>query len=457
MKNVPALIVIIITVVVLMIIIGFVIANLAHRYAVNTAKEKVMQTKEKIPDETTEEFTVYEEYFALQVMASSNYNKIEHLKTKLENAGYKTEITKVKREGEILYRLRLFELFLEKEAIALGDKLKDTYTEIDSYWLEERKTEIAEKNKTQNTSPKEKTEAVESDEGTDKKYEIQFLASDNYSKINNIKNALQSRGYNAKIVTTKRDNVNFYRLRLDGFYSKRQAIALGTAIKTDSPLIENFWLDEKRTGEDIQEPEIEEPAKKVRITSNGDYEIQIMANQSRSVVAKRKRQLDNNDFPAKVTSTNKNGKTYYRLRLVDSYSRTNAKKVGEQLKSRFGFITGYWIAKKTQSNPPKTRSTKKVEQTKPEKEVLKTKTEVHPIEVESLNKNGKVNNEPMTCTEDNVVIRIGPGSYYAVDPIGKLMKGITVFVIERKSGWAKFTITEDDDSWSGWVNQKYLK
>ena len=63
----------------------------------------------------------------------------------------------------------------------------------------------------------------------------------------------------------------------------------------------------------------------------------------------------------------------------------------------------------------------------------------------------------MTCTTDDINIRIGPGTYYAVDPIGKLMKGVTVFVVDEKNDWIKFTITPNDESWSGWVDKKYLK
>ena len=63
----------------------------------------------------------------------------------------------------------------------------------------------------------------------------------------------------------------------------------------------------------------------------------------------------------------------------------------------------------------------------------------------------------MTCPTNHIKIRIGPGTYYAVDPSGKLMKGVTVFVVDEKNDWIKFTITPNDESWAGWVNKKYLK
>ena len=171
----------------------FVIANLVHKYAVDTAKEIALQDMlADTTDSDNEFFQPYEEFFALQILASSNYSKVEHLQNKLQKANYESEITKVKRDGEILYRLRLKELYRENDAIKLGEELKKDYPSISSYWLEERKTELAVLNE-QTIEPQEKKTS------NNKEYEIQFMATSDYAKVISIYDALQKRDMNLKL------------------------------------------------------------------------------------------------------------------------------------------------------------------------------------------------------------------------------------------------------------------
>jgi hypothetical protein len=190
-----------------------------------------------------------------------------------------------------------------------------------------------------------------------------------------------------------------------------------------------------------------------------------LANRDRSTVEKRKRDLEQRGYNAKITYTVKKGTTFYRLRLADQYSRTQAGKVGEDLKKNVGFVRSYWIVKKEKDQKvvdQKVVDRKVVDQKSVDRKVVTIKevdeSLTEPI-VTSMNPEyqPKAVKYVASCNTDNVNIRIGPGTYYAVDPIGKLMKGVTIFAVEEKNNWVRFTITPNDKSWSGWVKKDYLK
>ena len=130
MRNVLQLIVIIIAVVALIIIIGFVIGTVTHNMKSESEETIVKQPviKEEISEPLLPEF---EELFSLQIMASSKYDNIKHLQNKLQQGNYETEISKLMREGTIIYRLRLTGLYDEDDAIGLGEELKKKYASID--------------------------------------------------------------------------------------------------------------------------------------------------------------------------------------------------------------------------------------------------------------------------------------------------------------------------------------
>jgi len=54
---------------------------------------------------------------------------------------------------------------------------------------------------------------------------------------------------------------------------------------------------------------------------------------------------------------------------------------------------------------------------------------------------------------DEVTIYTGPGENYKVDDIGKIMKGLEIYVVEEKNGWVKFNLLPGDKSWAGWVEK----
>ena len=468
MRNVLQLIVIIIAVVAIIIIIGFVIGTVTHNMK-SKSEEKIVE-QPVIEEEITETLLPeFEELFSLQIIASSKYDNIKHLQDKLKQGNYETEISKLMREGTIIYRLRLTGLYNEDDAIGLGEELKKKYASIDGYWLEEQKIRMTstspmeEKIKTDEASKKEpaKPEYEQEIKITKKKIdfgkecEVQLLASSNYARIEQIKTDLDRKGYKTKILTfTKGKNI-IYRLRLRGLYSEAEGKRLGNEVVKLSPHVSSFWLDEIIEGKSVGQ--IGETVIKNSQTSaspsSGNYEIQILANTKRNFVEDKKSILEKAGYRAKIATTNKNGTTYYRLRLVDSYSRSEAIKMGNKLKKEVRFVSDYWIVPKSGVSAVAPRTTKL-------KATVKDESLTEPIEY-SMNPKYQSKNEKqqktMTCNSNDINIRIGPGTYYAIDPIGKLMKGVTVFVVDEKNDWIKFTITPDDESWSGWVDKKYLK
>lgn len=472
MKNIIQLVVIIIAVVALIIIIGFVIGTITHNMKIDKEQET---TEQKTPISIIEEeiseplLPEFEELFSLQIMASSNNKKIKLLQDKLKQENYETKISKLMRDGLIIYRLRLTGLYNEEDAIGLGEELKGKYASIEGYWLEEQET------RTTSTSPKEekmkpvevsqkeqvKPEIEKEIKETKKKIdfgkecEVQLLASGDYARIEQIKTDLARKGYKTKILTHTEGQSIIYRLRLRGLYSEAEGNRLGNEVIKLSPNVSSFWLDEIKDGKSVgQLGTTKTVSTKAKVAqSSGDYEIQILANSKRSFVEERKRILDKAGYRAKIVSTTKNGKTYYRLRLADSYSRSKAKSVGDKLKKDVRFVSECWIVPKSGASTPAPKKATKKEKVEDRTLSEPTQSSLNP----KYQPKYKKQQNTMTCVANDINIRIGPGTYYAVDPIGKLMKGVTVFVVDEKNDWIKFTITSDDDSWAGWVNKKYLK
>ena len=470
MRNVLQLIVIIIAVVALIIIIGFVIGTVTHNMKSESEEKKIEQPV--IKEETTDlSLPVFEELFSLQIMASSKYDNIKHLQDKLKQENYETEISKLMRDGTILYRLRLTGLYNEDDAIGLGEELKEKFRAIEGYWLEEQKTRTAstfakeEKIKPVVISKKESVKPEYEKEikitktkiEFGKECEVQLLASSNYAKVEQIKVDLERKGFKTKILTFTKGQSIIYRLRLRGLYSETEGKKLGNEIIKLSSNISSFWLDEIKDGKSAGQigatvTKTTKTPKTSTFSSSGSYEIQILANTKRNYVEEKKNILEKAGYSAKITSTVSNGITYYRLRLVGSYSKTEAIKMGDKLKKDVRFVTDYWIVPKSGVSTVTPRTTKK-------KFVAKDESLTEPIQ-SSMNPkfqfdNGKVQRK--ICRSNDIDIRIGPGTQYEIDPIGKLMKGVTVFVIDEKDDWMKFTITPNDESWAGWVNKKHLK
>ena len=470
MRNIPALIVIIVAIVAIIIVIGFVVASITHKYTTRDISSQELTEVENIPE-------LEQKIYALQLFASDKYSQIEHQKQKLEKLGYDTSVHKTMKNGEIVYRLRLNGLYGEKEAIALGEEIKRKYPTIQNYWLDQVGSEkeepvdlaaLKQRDQKNNLPKEQKTVSDQVIPTTDEKqYELQLMASSNYARIEEAKSALQRLGYDSKIVNKPEGNKVVYRLRLKNLYTKSQAISLGEKIITEVPIITSYWLDEIKDGISVpQQQEIArtvEPVKTTTSTGSGEkiYEIQLLANTKLETVEKRKKELDNLGYSAKILSVVVNGTTFYRLRLSDSYSQSDARDIGEILKKNVDFVKDYWVVKKSADDKVITTTVKTVKKEVPKQEIKQSVQEEKKLPMETdVSANPQYQSKRVdysaSCNANDVNIRTGPGSDFPIDPIGKLMQGITVFVVEEKNGWARFTITPNDESWSGWVNLEFL-
>lgn len=471
MRSVPALIVVIIGIVAIIAVIGFVIASFTLDFGKSKTTDPTdLKTTSPIPE-------ISNDMFILQLFASQNYSRIEHQKQKLEKAGYKTIVTKIMKDGEILYRLRLEGIYGKNEAWALGDEIKRKFPSIQNFWLDQIGTEesvsehIAQEELieiekpvsiTELATPPQETQKI-SVTSVDTQYEVQLMASSNYAKIEEAKSALTRLGYETKIVNLQEGNKIVYRLRLKDMYTKERGIALGERLIKESSLISGYWLDEIKDGKSLQTQtpitrsvEIQPAVKPASDNSQKIFEVQLLANTKYDVVADRKRELENKGYPAKILTVLINGKTYYRLRLADSFTKSEAQNVGEDLKKKVAFVKDFWIVQKTKED---------VEITSPpvikESPPSVRKTEVPPVATEISSPQIKQEtikkvDYSATCNSNSVDIYTGPDTGSKIDPIGKLMQGITVFVVEERGDWARFTITPNDESWSGWVKLNYL-
>ena len=461
MRNFPALVVIIILIASLIIVVGFIIASITHKYSA----EKDLQTEIAAPGDELLELD--QKIFALQLFSSDKLSKTEHQKQKLENAGFKTKIMKSLKDGNTEYNLQLEGLYGEKEATTLGEEIKRKVPSIQTYWLDqisgdagtEPVTEQDKSNRIQQflKQPEKTTELTENGTSIDDlRYEIQIMASGNYARIEEVKETLASLGYKTKILTLNQSNQIVYRLRLKGSYTEKEAIQMGEKLVKESPLVSNYWLDEivedKTIPRKTQVTQIQQ-RKTLVDTGNKDYEIQILANTDLAKVREYKRILDRNGYPAKITTAVVKGTTYYRLRLEKSYSKTGAADVGKNLVKKINFIKDYWVVKKT---PGEKRVTDNQHSTQNKQVVPKTETREEPDRSQNPEYKNTTVDYSATCNRNSINIRTGPGTHYTIDPIGKLMRGITIFVVEEKDGWARFTITPNDESWSGWVKLEYI-
>jgi SPOR domain len=471
MRNIPALIVIIIAIVAIIIIIGFVVASITHKYTSEEVTTEIVDQIENIPE-------LDQKIYALQLFASNKYSRVEHQKQKLEKQGYKTNVMKTLKDGEVLYRLRLDGLYGEKEAIALGEEIKRKYPSVQNYWLDQVGNETDEPvdvatakkldQSLQETSETQQNTQEQTSQTGGKSFEVQVMASSNYAKIEEAKGSLSRLGYETKIVNKTEGTKVVYRLRLKDLFQKSRAITLGEKIIKESTLISGYWLDEIKDGRSVPNQEqiskTTEPVKTTKKTGGKKiYEIQLLANTKLDVVGKRKTDLEKKGYKGKIISAVVKGKTYYRLRIDGTYTQSDAEDVGEVIKKNVGFVKDYWIVKKSADDKVVTSTSKTQKEEVPKKVVEKT---VPPKEEEKLPVETDVSANPeyqtnivdysASCNANEVNIRIGPGAHFEIDPIGKLMMGITVFVVEEKNGWARFTITPNDESWSGWVKLEYL-
>lgn len=76
-----------------------------------------------------------------------------------------------------------------------------------------------------------------------------------------------------------------------------------------------------------------------------DYELQVAASPSYANIITEKNKLAQYGYETKITTTKRDGKLFYRLRLKGLYSAPEANELGKQLKAKFPSISDYWLAK----------------------------------------------------------------------------------------------------------------
>ena len=75
------------------------------------------------------------------------------------------------------------------------------------------------------------------------------------------------------------------------------------------------------------------------------FELQLVAVRVYSRIEIEQEKLARYGFDTFITTTIKDGETFYRLRLDDIYTYLEAKELGEKLKKQFSSIHEYWIQK----------------------------------------------------------------------------------------------------------------
>ncbi len=192
-------------------------------------------------------------------------------------------------------------------------------------------------------------------------YETCVMISTDKNIVLNNKELMSLNGFPVKIKESKRANKLIYSLIIDKQLTREDAILLGEEIKDKYDEIHSYWIEKISDGkseeiseeflaEETTEPEISKDVEEKPLTPpvRPDvirYEIQIMANTELEKIETTKQFLESEGYKLKVIEFNKDGTTYYRLRLVDPYSKAEADLVGSKLKKNYKFINSYWLDK----------------------------------------------------------------------------------------------------------------
>lgn len=199
-------------------------------------------------------------------------------------------------------------------------------------------------------------------------YKTYLMISIDKNVILHNKKVLDKYGYNSSITETIRNDKKVYSLVLDGEYYKDEAQLLGEEIKDKFPTINTYWLEdvnpvenkqkiveivEATTPDPISEkPKNEKKTKKAKpiiqkpnILKGPQYRVQLLANTNEKAINNRRDILKKSGYKVVVTNIEKDGTTFYRLRLADAYSEHDGKKIGNRVKSEFDFISGFWLVK----------------------------------------------------------------------------------------------------------------
>ena len=116
---------------------------------------------------------------------------------------------------------------------------------------------------------------------------------------------------------------------------------------TEEPGItpEKETVSEEEIQPEVTLKEEEEIQPEVTLKGKKVFELQIVAIRDYSRIEIEQNKLARYGYNTLITTTLKDGETFYRLRLDDLYTYSEAFAMGEKLKEQFSSIHEYWIQK----------------------------------------------------------------------------------------------------------------
>ena len=116
-------------------------------------------------------------------------------------------------------------------------------------------------------------------------------------------------------------------------------------VKTEEPTVEKAeGLPEKEI-EEVPEKSKKEIQPEITKSEEKVFELQIVAVKDYLRIDIEKNKLARYGYNTNITTTEKDGETFYRLRLDGLYTHSEAVELGEKLKNQFASIHNYWIQK----------------------------------------------------------------------------------------------------------------
>lgn len=198
-------------------------------------------------------------------------------------------------------------------------------------------------------------------EEVEDEYRVCLMISEDYGRIKEKKDELASSGYEGDIEVTRKVSRTIYSLYLYGTYSREDATVLGEEVIEIVPGFISYWLESESSvsskevadepvdiTDDAADTVLSESPTKIMIpeeVSSDEYELQIMANTDSLQVDEKKRELEARGYPSKITTFTRDGITYYRLRLQETFNLESGKQTGDALKQQFEFVRDYWLEK----------------------------------------------------------------------------------------------------------------
>ena len=99
----------------------------------------VEEIETAVPIEIKQPVIVEKEDFQLQLVASTDIYEVEATQEVLSKHGFKTDMTKRYKDGELFHRLRITGFLTYTEACDLGNRITNKLHLVADYWIEKVK------------------------------------------------------------------------------------------------------------------------------------------------------------------------------------------------------------------------------------------------------------------------------------------------------------------------------